>query len=74
MANTWNIPDWLEAEVRARGKICVYCNTPFKDSKVSKKAGASGAPIINDEKMITRESMALAVVDATPAKEKNSFL
>jgi len=41
---------------------------------VSKKAGASGAPIINDKKMITKESMALAVVDATPAKEKNSFL
>jgi hypothetical protein len=23
--NIWGIPDWLEREVRARDKMCVYC-------------------------------------------------
>jgi len=23
--NIWDIPDWLEKEVRARDKKCVYC-------------------------------------------------
>lgn len=29
MANRWNIPDWLEKEVRERDKVCVYCQAEF---------------------------------------------
>ncbi|WP_366090745.1 HNH endonuclease [uncultured Dechloromonas sp.] len=59
MANNWNIPAWLETEVRARDKECVYCGTPFTSSKVSPKSAASWEHIINDERIITRENIAL---------------
>jgi hypothetical protein len=59
MANNWNIPAWLETEVRARDKACVYCDTPFSSPKDSPKSVASWEHIINDEKIITRENIAL---------------
>ena len=36
MANNWNIPKWLEDEVRARDKKCVYCSIESTSTKVSK--------------------------------------
>lgn len=68
MANNWNIPAWLEAEVRARDKDCVYCGTPFTLSKISKKSAASWEHIINDEKMITRENIALCCCGCNASK------
>ena len=59
MANNWNIPDWLEQEVRERDKTCVYCGTEFTPVKVSTKTAASWEHIINDAKIITRENIAL---------------
>jgi hypothetical protein len=59
VANNWKIPSWLEMEVRARDKVCVYCGTPFVFSNVSPKSAASWERIINDEKIITRENIAL---------------
>jgi hypothetical protein len=59
MANNWNIPASLEMEVRARDIACVYCGTPFTSANVSKKSAASWEHIINDEKIITRENIAL---------------
>jgi hypothetical protein len=47
MANNWNIPDWLENEVRKRDKACVYCGIEFTPAKVSKKSAASWEHIIN---------------------------
>ena len=41
MENNWNIPDWLEKEVRERDKVCVYCGGEFTPAKVSKKTAAS---------------------------------
>ncbi|MBX7229769.1 MAG: hypothetical protein K1X48_09210 [Burkholderiaceae bacterium] len=70
MANNWNIPDWLEAEVRARDKACVYCQTPFTDSNVSKKSVASWEHIINDEKIITRENIALCCCACNASKKQ----
>jgi hypothetical protein len=29
MANNWNIPEWLEKEVRERDTVCVYCGGEF---------------------------------------------
>ena len=31
MSNNYNIPDWLEAKVRARDKFCVYCGILMKE-------------------------------------------
>ena len=59
MANNWNIPNWLEKEVRERDKACVYCSVEFVAPTVSKKSAASWEHIINDAKIITRENIAL---------------
>lgn len=29
--NRWNIPDWLEDEIRKRDKLCVYCHTALRE-------------------------------------------
>jgi len=68
MANNWNIPAWLETEVRARDNVCVYCRTPFTLSNVSKKSAASWEHIINDEKIITRENIALCCCGCNASK------
>lgn len=68
MANNWNIPVELEAEIRARDKACVYCSTPFISSKISKKSAASWEHIINDEKIITRENIALCCCGCNSSK------
>ena len=59
MANNWNIPDWLEKEVRERDNACVYCGVEFVAPAVSKKSAASWEHIINDAKTITRENIVL---------------
>ena len=68
VANNWKIPAWLEMEVRARDNACVYCGTPFTSSKVSKKSAASWEHIINDEKIITRENIALCCCGCNASK------
>jgi len=68
MANNWNIPAWLENEVRARDKACVYCGIAFTASKVSKKSAASWEHIINDEKIITRENIVLCCCGCNASK------
>ena len=59
MANNWNIPAWLEQEVRERDSVCVYCGNEFLPHKESAKASVSWEHIINDAKIITRENIAL---------------
>lgn len=59
MANNWNIPAWLEIEVRDRDKKCVYCGTDFTYYKESVKSSASWEHIINDARIITSENIAL---------------
>jgi hypothetical protein len=68
MANNWNIPDWLEKEVRERDKSCVYCNVEFTPVKVSMKSAASWEHIINDAKIITRENIALCCCGCNASK------
>ena len=68
MANNWNIPPWLEVEVRARDRSCVYCGNAFTSSKVSKKSAASWEHIINDETIITRENIALCCCGCNSSK------
>ncbi|HXE95519.1 MAG TPA: hypothetical protein VN642_03880 [Dongiaceae bacterium] len=68
MANNWNIPDWLENEVRKRDKACVYCGIEFTPAKVSKKSAASWEHIINDAKIISRENMVLCCCGCNASK------
>ena len=59
MANKWNIPQWLETEVRERDKSCVSCGVEFVAPKESAKFSASWEHIINDATIITRENIVL---------------
>ncbi len=68
MANNWNIPSWLEDEVRKRDKLCVYCGVKFTPAKVSRKTTASWEHIINDATIITRENIALCCCGCNASK------
>jgi hypothetical protein len=68
VANNWNIPSWLEKEVRERDKRCVYCGVEFTPAKISKKTAASWEHIINDGKIITRENIALCCCGCNASK------
>ena len=68
MANNWNIPTWLEKEVRERDKNCVYCGADFTHVKISKKTCASWEHIINDAKIITRENISLCCCGCNASK------
>ena len=56
--NRWNIPAWLESEVRARDTGCIYCRVVF-GSAAGTGARPSWEHIINDARIITRENIAL---------------
>ncbi len=68
MANNWNIPAWLEKEVRERDKRCVYCGDEFTLASVSRKSAASWEHIINDAKIITRENIVLCCCGCNASK------
>jgi hypothetical protein len=72
MANNWNIPDWLEKQVRERDKFCVYCSTKFTSVKVSRKSAASWEHIINDESIITIDNIALCCCGCNSSKGQKS--
>ena len=68
MANNWNIPSFLEQEIRQRDKVCVYCGVNFTSVEISKKTAASWEHIINDAKIITRENIALCCCGCNASK------
>ena len=73
MANKWNIPDWLEEEVKRRDKRCVYCRVEFTPASVSKKTSASWEHITNDGGSTSRENIALCCCGCNSSKgRKNS--
>lgn len=68
MANSWNIPSWLENEVRERDKACIYCGVEFTSASLSRKSAASWEHIINDAKIVTRENIALCCCGCNSSK------
>ncbi len=74
MSNNWNIPTWLEKEVRERDTVCVYCGCEFTSSKISKKSAASWEHIVNDAQIITRENIALCCCGCNASKGKKELL
>lgn len=69
--NTWKIPDWLEQEVRARDKNCVYCGVrmlPTATPGQPRKTLATWEHIINNARIITRENIALCCSSCNASK------
>jgi hypothetical protein len=59
--NRWGIPKWLEEEVKARDKTCVYCGVKLLDvipRGGSRKAMATWEHIINDASIVNRKNIA----------------
>jgi len=74
--NIWGIPDWLENEVRARDKKCVYCGIEMfqKMPRGSpRKAAATWEHIINDARIITRENIALCCSPCNSSKGQKTL-
>ncbi len=69
--NNWNIPDWLEKEVRERDTTCVYCGIEMLEKMPRhgpRKSVATWEHIINDENIITRENIARCCVACNSIK------
>ena len=69
--NRWNIPEWLEKEVKARDTFCVYCGVEIVDkmpSGGSRKSVATWEHIINDASIITRENIAKCCISCNSSK------
>jgi o-succinylbenzoate synthase len=67
-SNNWNIPYWLEKEVKERDTSCVYCGVTFTPANISKKTSASWEHIINDATIITRENIAICCASCNASK------
>jgi len=69
--NHWDIPDWLEREVKERDRTCVYCGTQMIDQippNGPRKAVATWEHIINDASIVSRENIARCCVACNSSK------
>ena len=69
--NRWDIPDWLEKEVKARDKACVYCSVQMIEPmplRGPRKAAATWEHIINDAIIVTRENIARCCMECNASK------
>ena len=66
--NRWNIPAWLEREVVARDRSCVYCGTSFAQVSAAHRGRPSWEHIVNDARIITRENIALCCIGCNASK------
>lgn len=56
--NRWNIPDWLEREVIARDRQCIYCGVTFEPVGDFRGSKPTWEHIVNDARIINRENIA----------------
>ena len=66
--NRWNIPDWLEREVIARDRHCVYCGVEFLATSPAKRFKPSWEHIVNDARIVTRANIALCCIGCNASK------
>ncbi len=66
--NRWNIPTWLEREIIARDRFCIYCGVEFGASKKTRKTMPSWEHIVNDARIITRENIAICCISCNASK------
>ncbi len=74
--NRWNIPQWLEVEVKARDMVCVYCGKQMADRSSperGRKAVATWEHIINDARIVTRENIARCCAACNASKGKKDL-
>jgi uncharacterized Fe-S cluster protein YjdI len=60
LSNKWNIPQWLEKEVRERDKNCVYCHIELKEYPRTKGTPGDKATwehIDNDDTNISKQNI-----------------
>ncbi len=65
MANKWNIPSWLEEDVRRRDISCVYCGVMFKNNSCDM---ASWEHINNKAKDVEKWNIALCCRSCNSSK------
>ena len=69
--NRWNIPQWIELEVRERDRKCAYCGVTMLDrapSRGSRNAVATWEHIINDASIVTPENIARCCMACNSSK------
>lgn len=66
--NKWNVPDWLENEVRNRDKSCIYCGIPFDPKNKSRKSMPTWEHIINDARIVNTNNIALCCCSCNASK------
>ena len=66
--NRWRIPEWLEREVVARDRCCVYCGVGFTANAANRRHRPSWEHIINDASIITRENIARCCIGCNASK------
>ena len=69
--NRWGIPKWLEQEIKARDKACVYCGVQLLEVipyGSSRKARATWEHIINDASIVTRANIARCCASCNSSK------
>jgi hypothetical protein len=66
--NRWNIPDWLEQEVMARDRHCVYCGVEFLPSNETKESRPSWEHIVNDARIVTRNNIVRCCLSCNASK------
>ena len=66
--NKWNIPDWLEKEVKNRDRHCIYCHSELGEFEEIGKSKGTWEHIINDAKIINRDNIARCCVSCNASK------
>jgi hypothetical protein len=72
--NRWNIPDWLEREIRERDRRCVYCGVEFDGRSTNRRDRPSWEHIINDARIITLENIARCCIGCNASKGTKSLV
>ena len=71
--NRWNIPNWLEQEVVARDRNCIYCGVEFVSSRTERRSRPSWEHIVNDALIVNRENIALCCISCNASKGAKSL-
>jgi hypothetical protein len=66
--NKWNIPDWLETEVKDRDRHCIYCRVEFGSFMKTGKSRATWEHIVNDARIVNRGNIARCCVSCNSSK------
>jgi hypothetical protein len=66
--NRWKIPAWLETEIKARDRDCIYCRVAFDRTRGDRRYQATWEHIVNDSRIVTRGNIALCCGSCNASK------